>query len=421
MNQPLVATVRPLEGIEVAMAAMHQYQFGTTQATQCLYLSSDFTMEQISSSVRYLYSKFQFLRCSIIADEDSYYFQENVGLDDIEVLQYSVGHSQLDDLIYELCDRPLNQENSLWRIARIELEDINLIVMSVAHAIVDNEGMYTLAHEFLSCLDAIRCGNPLALPENNIVSKPINHYLKTKSDKPNVSFEFKKLEHKCVVARRERKTNSVLKQIDNASLDDIKSFANVAKIKMNSLLAASLCFASKNSPLDMSVIEFNTAISLRAVAQGEERNPPVLGCYIGVSSLPIDIHGCEDVVSLAKSYQKNLVNDIVKSRMEKLSVKRENVESFALRINESGEFIQGMGITNLGEVNIPENYSTFTIDNYFSIVNRTAGNLSVVLHCYEFRQKLYLNFVYANPLVEKTTIENLANSMVAILASLNEL
>lgn len=92
---------------------------------------------------------------------------------------------------------------------------------------------------------------------------------------------------------------------------------------------------------------------------------------------------------------------------------RKIIESFLARSHESPATT---GVTNVGEVNIPSVYGSFTLEEISFIAAQAAFGGIVSVAVTTFKGKMFLNFMFSEPSISRDTAENLAKGMVNFIA-----
>lgn len=404
--------VRPLQGIEVVMASLHLNFDGATQATQVIELTGIVDTNIIHIAAKKLYDTYQALQCSIKVIENEYFFFNDVDFDDVYIKVYQTDKVDIDNKDIIDLDNCIDQSKSLWMLKVLYSTHTNkiFVVLSVCHTIIDNDGMILLANDLLSHL--ANNINDLSYYE---IAPSINSFLREPHDKSQEDgVHYDKVKYQKVVVSNSRNTEWINFRLTTNELKIIKFEANKVGVKIHSLIASALCLATKDTKLNTNPIEFNTAVSLRYIAAGVGRVLPRLGCLVSVSKISIDISESE-VFNVAKDYEYQLINDVVTNRLIKNEIDAIQIDNSIRSQLDINHFIQGIAITNLGVININQNYKDFNVTNYFTAVNRKAGNFSIALHCYEFNDEMRFSILFPSPLISHESVKIITSRMKDIL------
>ncbi len=402
---------RKLQGMELRMAVMHDTLRGSTQGTQILTLACQARKEQIEVALECLYTQYQSLQCTIRQEGEDLYFVPDARFADVprRYLQADLD-GNVDDLIRQEVDHPLDRTKALWKIAVIHdlRQNRMMLLFSVHHALIDANGMNLLAREFLQLLSECMAGHAPAGKSPVPLPPAVDEYLKepltTVAPAPTTAAVLRAYTQSSPLAERSTAWHCIrLAQPLPARLQQI-ALAN--RIKIHSIYSAALCLSLIECGIHELPFTFSTAVSLRFL----QRNlPNQMGCYMTIASRHTDQAG--DLMALAKTYEKELLHSVMNGCLQKRPAELAALTADANKLPAAAIFPSGAGITNLGKINIQSSYPGLEVQNYLMMANRLAGNFSMVAQCWEFVGDQYLNLVYAAPLLSEHEVERVAHSL----------
>lgn len=416
LSQP----VRRLGYLETIMCLMHDCINGTTQAVQLLQITGRYEFSFVVEAARLLFEHYELLQCKIKKIDGDFYLDKTVDFGQIEIKQVVLENDKnaWKPLLKAATDVPLSASHSLWRLLAIEgpAADEHRIVVTCHHSIIDNEGMYVIATQFLTYLDALLSKKTIADNKVERVPPAIDNFLRSRTTVRDTEPPHWQMPYIKPIPLEHRSTGCVHGHLGANEHRRLQTFCGRERINIHSILGAALCFATVEAGLAQSPVHFKTAVSLRVFAPMLGHSTSQLGCYISVADTPIVTRG-KDLLDAAAEYESSLLKYIVERCLEKRNVNTESLRTMIDKLKENDCFAQGVGVTNLGEVKVPTEFENFYLEDYVPIVNRVAGNYVFVLHVHIFRGTMFFTFVYADPLVDKDTIKKVRDVFLARLAS----
>lgn len=400
--------VRKLGAIETRMTLFHDNLNGSTQGTQAIFFTANASREQFITATRYLYEHYAALQCSIRTIGEELWFFRSASFADIPVryLQLEVS-ADIDKVISECLDQPINANRALWRTQLVSVGDTgeHILLFSAHHAIIDANGMHDLANRFFQILSSIMAGD--ALPDLQIVDFPLAVDELLQSNPPPVVapvLEPRAHDEFCPVNYRRTGWQFVtLEQEQVAALNKALQSDN---IKLHSLISAALCLALHAQGVVSASCNFGTAVSLRFLQDANPAYANPLGCYMSIASTLLEVD--DNLVNFARKYDRELMHKIFTSCLNKVETHYADFEAATHKIAKLENFSQGAGITNMGHVDIIETYPGIEVSDYLMLANRVSANFSVVAHCYDFRGKQRIGLVYPKPCLADDTVARVA-------------
>ncbi len=402
--------VRPLSGVEILMSCMHVEMRGTAQATQVLHIEGALNIESLIQAANDLYNEFPILSGCIKQSEGQVYFYNGVDFLNIPVRFEAISNPQAEaDLLSSIVDTPLPQEKFLWKLTILAKngEEKYKVAMTFHHAILDGHGLSVIGTRFLYYLDN-RTNKEIIAVKPRKFPQAINDFLSEKKTAPLVNSR-KSLAHCVNASIGSRRTKWKALQLDSHLRECLERQANEDRLKPNAIFSAILAKSLVDTRLYENPVELKNAVSLRIFEGTQSQEISNLGCYMSVSNTLLDTSN-RGIAEIAKSYELILLKDTLKRSLAKTQYSyKDTTALFQLNL-ESDTFNGGVGITNIGEISIPIHYRSFTLSDYFTTVNRTGGNYSVVVHCYSFNGRLTVQFVYPTPIMSDQKISNLVSA-----------
>jgi hypothetical protein len=395
------------------MALTHKNLVGTTQSLLMMKISCKANFSMLSVACHNIYERNEILQCSIKEIDGQLYFTKDVSFSAIPINCSStpVGEKDLEKIVEDEVNHELEQSANLWRVKMVSApkENFSWLVLVIHHAIADSEGVRYLGDALLDCLDKLSDGKVLTFSEFKKVHPPIENFLTGHSVNQPSKEVYPKIAYDQNRPLVQRKTKGMVLKLSEAQsiLLDCKAMQN--NIKTNSIIVSLLCLSINE--IQHKNFEFKTAISLRHISKDTTREN--FGCYIGVSNFGINNETGESILELARSYENRLIKDIINC-LRNNDFSYSAVDTFTRGMANQDNFSQGIGITNLGEINFG-NYKNIKVFDYLTISNRNGGNVATVLHVYKFKGSISFNFVYSTPLIDTKKIETISRRFEYLL------
>ncbi|NTS75294.1 hypothetical protein HR060_00325 [Catenovulum sp. SM1970] len=412
-NEQLNRKIRKLGAIESRMALFHANLSGSTQGTQIIDFKANSLLsdELLIKALHYLYQKYIPLQCSIQNKNNELWFCQNVDFTDIEIkiVQLSKGHEK-QTIISDCVDKPLVQEKALWKITILK-EDANenyTLAFSAHHSIIDANGMHELANTFFEILNTLLLKREYSLENVIELPEPIDDYLygNVPNTPPTNLKPPRQHDIECPISHRKTGWKNII--IEPEMLQSLNQGLTENKLKLNSIISAAFCLAIHDNAFLQTPFNFGTAVSLRFLQNNTAGSN--LGCYMSIAENTIDTNN-QNIVELATVYEKALLHKMMTSCLSPMDNNYEEIDSGTKKLSTLNQFIQGVGITNMGSIEITSNYEQLQIIDYMMLANRVAANFSIVIHCYEYLGKQHINLVYPQPCLSDEMVEKLSTSL----------
>lgn len=409
-HETLAAPVRKLSGIETRMAIFHNNLQGSTQGTQIIGIECALSAHLLGVALRHLYDKYVPLQCSIQQIGGELQFCHGVPFEavPIRVIDAQPG-IDLEAIAGDEVDQPLDAASVLWKVAAVldSRGTAHKIVMTAHHAIIDASGMSALARSLFEIIDSLivrgawvtDAVSPFPLPVDDLLREPKGASVAALPAAPR--------RHDQVCRLAGRRTGWKALVLDRQQLAVLVARADAERVKIHSVFSAAMCLAIEDIALLEAPIDFHTAVSLSFLRANHPGYANELGCFMAIASGAIDARE-QTVSALAKKYGSELLRNIMTTCVQKSPVDTVQLEAATRKLAGLDLFAQGVGITNLGVIDIPGSYEALAVTEYMMLANRVAGNFAVVAHCYEFAGRQYINFVYPKPILADAAVTALS-------------
>lgn len=409
--------LRPLGHIETAMTVQHHILGGNTQGAQLVGVLGNIPQKAFIEAIHLLFDQYTALRCRIVRLENQFCFFMH---DDFERIKINIIHTSATDdwlrVFEHEVDERLDPEQSLWRCTLVEGPNHGdtKIILTMHHAIVDGSGFFVLFGDLLSYLDLLLEGHSVS-PQPLGMPKPIDEFLFSGSDVPrkNNAVVCPPIPFCHDIELDKRTTKTLLSHLPPDDTLRFEAKCKSKRLSVNSVLSAALVLASINGGCFQGPVSFKTAVSLRDRASAEVPTH-MLGCYITVADATLDVTGL-NIEQIAKDYDKQLLSNMLSVCLKRQTGSIDAFENYSLGVKESRSFVQGMGITGAGRVELSLNYKSFTLNDWQTLNNRVGGNLAIVLHTLSFADSLKFGFVYAEPIMDPMVVRRISDAFMTVL------
>lgn len=405
--------LRPLGHMESMMTLMHMHYRGATQGAQFVTLDRKIPTAQIVSAARTLFDSYVALRCAIDQQGNEFLFVDGVTFDDVPIRHAVVGRrDEVRNMMLHEVAVPVDPSIALWRLVVIDhLDDSEQSILFVGHhAILDVDGIYALMDELLSFVDAAVGGKSYAAASYPL-APAIDTYLQAPAGKLAAAPATPAIPFEKYVPVSERRTAISSCTLSATQWHSLGVRCNNDGIKSNSLLMAAVCCAAIDAGLSSPLVSCRSAVSLRDLARLGSATADRLGCYIGIAETTLEC-GNGDMQHIARDYEKKLLTYIVRSLSRRPEFSMTSLLERIAVLRDSTSFLQGIAISNLGEVRMRRQYDNFTVLDFCPVANRVAGNFAFVGHVYLFGEELRVDFVYTKPLISKETVDRVRRAFI---------
>ena len=392
--------VRKLGLVETQMSLFHARKGGTTQCMQVIQLTGSPAAQRLRVAAHWLFDNFQVLRCTVTKESDGLYFAESARFEDISVRVTNVTSDvafELEACVDARLNAVLDPGKSLWAVELVQAADAAYLFLIFHHSIVDAPSLFRIARTVLAVLDGDDVPSQSvceAVPESVDQRMPAGQALPVA---PGNTLGY--AQNAPLDARRSR---SILTSLSLETSIAVRDFCRRTDIQSNSFLAAATAIEFQRVTGIADPIEIKSAVSLRdGLVPISSRT--ALACYIATASARLH---CTpgDPVRIARDYQAQMYRDVLTNAIKRTEFTLSRMDTAISSVDSAGRFVHGIGLTNLGEVQIAVAFRNFRVVNYWGMSNRNAGNGAVVVTALELAGRFAFSFVWVDPLIDSSTI-----------------
>lgn len=397
---------RELGSIETLMSLSHKYFMGATQAMPVITLDREIEIKDLREAVYHLVRMHESLRCVIKLDNAKFRFEPiSISRNMIESHVTECTSDSKDEtrrIIDIELNKPVDSDYLLWRITLISCKENgkSKLLFSCHHAVIDTQSMTEILRDFLSILDSVR--NNMLGPVD-LVTFPcaVDEYLD--DGEPDLSpVNITSVVHEKIAEIDKRKTQYIEGFFDTKETHYIEDKCSKHGLRLNSLIAGSLCRACVKSGMAIQPVAISSAVSVRDWSSSFKQEN--MGCYIGVAQNQIG-SDIDDIESYSTEYQKKLVASMLSECLVRNTYSLNDLIKYFKEERSSTSFKKGIGISNLGEIGINPRLKSFNVVGYLPLTNRNNGTYPVVLHAWIFESKLHYMFMFTSPLVSEKSVK----------------
>ena len=314
---------------------------------------------------------------------------------------------------------------------------ISEIVATFHHAITDGLSCMNFIDELLFYYQKIAAGEKIteaiALPyfspiEQTLAPSFVDLNDIEKSESKNLQEPpVPKLIIETEAPPNQRRTRLVKRIITSETIFNLKQRCKQQKTTVHGALSAAMLFGATsistfNEPIHLSC---SSNINLRKYSK-PEIDPNYIGCFVSsvenIHSLTKNI----DFWDLARECKKQVNSSINETINNLIDGKRfANINRLSMRKslekNSTGR-IKTINISNRGKFDLAKSYGKLKIKEIYFTVGQHLFGPCLWLGAVTFHEQLFCSFAHVTPLISSKTMDNFADSVVAILekASLHE-
>lgn len=410
--------LRKLGFIESQMALSHRYMGGTTQSTQAVVIDGALLELHIRESMIAITKKYNAFTLTISESEGHLVFvpSENQIYDESIFFEYNLSQSDLTEVILTEVDHTLDDTKFLWRLTVHGFKGGSryLLLLTVHHSIIDGDGCIRVLNELLANVDSLGRGKNLA--ESSVIGfnkveafLPLNKNVKASSDKTK---KFVEHSNDCVLA--ERKTCIVTEILTPYEYSALEKLSISERTSMHAVVVSAFLLASYESDLVDKNADLKTAVSLRTIPAIRREANGDLGCYISVASTQNNLLS-KSLFEISRAYQGKILKSIIGECLQVNAIPFADMKSSIDKNLKRHQFYMGVGISDLGRIEVVTQYEKFKVVDFIPIACRVSGATSIVLHAYSFLEEGRFILNYTSPLLAKKTVEAVGKRIISIL------
>jgi NRPS condensation-like uncharacterized protein len=412
INKELVdkqLTNRQLGYMEARMHYMQACLNGTTQGCLALKVNGCFNQEQFSLAVESVVARIPHARCIIAERGNTPFFLEETTPTLPLNFESGVRATQWLQIFNRENNSALDHSSALWRLTVCPVEDmadLTYIYMSLHHSIADGTSADIFIDEIFKAYASIdgeiaQTDFEFLPPAENLLPAGLTQSWEDFNSVFNqvaASPVQKKDEFVCSVDLAQRATKTLELTIAPEKLADIESYCKDINLPLNSFLSTALLRAYHVVKYDMTgalhPVSFHTTFSLRRLC-GLGKNS--FGCYMSVVPMTFTHEqlSCSSY-ELIKVHHKKISQSILKLSRQPVSFNSQAIKAQVAGIANSRNFACDIGFT-FGESNVRRQYNQLSIEHIYPTVNRSAGNIALVIHCLKYNSSINISINYTSP------------------------
>lgn len=400
--------LRKLGYMEARMHYMQSKLCGTTQGTLALRIKGPLNLERLERSIKRVADQFEILNAVISETEQGLYFSTSENYrHNIDRSNYSGKISWIDYFKQEV-EKPLEANNSLWRILIVSLDSPNHdaeidIFITLHHAIADG----TAADSFIDSIFETYNENvntakpsiaPITLSAEERMSSTFGlswqdfiSYQQTILRTSTSDLLSNHVEH---IAIEKRHSDFECVTLSEETVCALDQFCNEQSIPLNSLLSAALIKSVCDVSRESQSVSFFTTFSLRRLCNA---SPDDIGCFISVIPTRFDRKvDCADYVELMKTHNQRLSKAILNSGKLPIDYPFVDLREKTEALRSNNIFSCDIAYT-YGRSNVKEVYGDIKVLHLFPAVNRSLGNIGIAVHSTRINDKIFLTCCRTSP------------------------
>jgi hypothetical protein len=408
-----VDTVRRLSDVEATFAYTHALMHGTTQVTTHFTVSGEFDPARTARAAERWSRESPILSLRIEDRADGLWFRTGPRPRP-EQIRHSVlsAPASATDLLSEELNDVIASGSWLWRLHIVGDPDAAAthFYFTRNHAISDGHSTAALVRAFLDVLltepadDQAHTGRVDSLAPNG---DELTYRPPEPPDTPHREPVTRPDPVPFVAHRQwvERVADFVPLTLTEPESLALKDWCRGHRITVNQFFAAALAesFAQATGRSEISVF---TAVSLRQRYRPSAPLPDV-GCFINVVNAPLALDRgdlAEHARAYAASFRRADAN-WQPPRRDHATIRRAVEEAATATASP------GICITNLGIVDPALGPHASRVTGYRTVVNRTGGNYSVVLHLAMFKGAFGMQLAFGSPGTDRGTVQHVAKGL----------
>lgn len=340
---------------------------------------------------------------------------------------------QWSEVVLEELNQKIESYDNLARAILIccEQSNISYLIVTLHHAIADGLSSVRLHSEILTYCGKIASGESIgevvslkALPPIQQLLPKSMHGFRGMVNKFNslrrLKLELKKhkvetFDYHKPVPLEFRGCGMIHRQLDKELTQQLINLCRQEKTTVHGALSAAMLLATAKK---ISQDKKTVSLSCQSVVSLRKRLQP-----------EISDENLGSLASFVDSYHKldtntffwDLARD-VKQQLE-AGLKRNDIFSIVLIFKKMIEFIfahpyagaLSVGISNIGKVNIPEDYGVFKLEEISFVASAAVSGPCLRATVSTFGGKMFLNFPFSVPTMNQDTIEEVADLAIAFL------
>jgi NRPS condensation-like uncharacterized protein len=345
---------------------------------------------------------------------------------------------QWEGILEDECSRDFGQDSQfLWRTIFLHSAthhgDCNELINLFHHSISDGSSTARFAHDLLSFCSQIAEGAiddpergtlpllpaaelmvPVITTSGEAAARPPRNHSPDQGEEAPWDFEA----HKPL---NERRPHCLYFQIHEGNMLDLKARCETERATMSSALMAALLLSAWKKMDKAHHVPFSFAIDLRGYCEPKVTSEH-FGCYIMMEQAALNVSEEISFWDLARNCGKELRNRVDAKRNQGFMPRKFHklllrmiVESNLAESETRQQFVGGPCLSNLGVLDLPEEYGPFQLKEIYFGTLHPSGLYSVFLTVATLHGRLFCALSYTEPLLSRRTAESIADSFVSRL------
>ena len=226
------------------------------------------------------------------------------------------------------------------------------------------------------------------------------------------------------VPLHERRPRNIYREINDIQSLNLNSLCRENNTTLTGLLSAVLTKSVYNVKKNCNAKAIQLLIT--PVNVRERCNPVVekerIGCFVDFIESTLAFDNDTPLWELARSYRKQLMDGIEYGGHMPAYYSKPlamNIFSNMGKGMLKNVFQYGIGVTNIGRVNLKAHSEPFSVACFSFCTGRQWGDWMILLHTATLENTLYLCFAFAEPLISRKTVDRIADQFVSRLSSMN--
>ncbi|WP_224410245.1 phthiocerol/phthiodiolone dimycocerosyl transferase family protein [Oscillatoria salina] len=428
-------TNRKLVSIEQGMEILNQVASSFNIVTISR-IKGFFSGEILRQALDLLQSRHERLNYHIVGSSDNLSFEKE-GTQTIPLRVVEKLHERdWQEIVYSEQNEKIASSQCLMRVVLVldrEEKEISHLITTIHHAIADGFSNIYLHQEILTYCDKISCGEEILSVSRLPALPPVTELIAKSSELPDklrsllliLQLQWKRiwyrpqsLEIEKSVAFESRRSQVIFAELDAQITEKLVAICRKEKTSVQGALCAAmlLAVARKINIKNKSSAYFTcqSYVDLR-----DRLQPPLSKEHLAALIAPATtFHLLKPETSfwhLAREVKENLEKQIQRGDIFLIMpVLRQMVEFF---LAHPQEVPVSIGVSNLGRLNISQNYRLFELEAIRFLPAQAAYSGIFTATVNTFAGKMLLNFPYSEPSLSHETMETIVNSTLSILVA----
>jgi hypothetical protein len=394
--------------MEARMHAMHALFRGTTQGAVAVRLTGRLDQDALRRSVRRVGQAHEILRSTILDDGGGPTLVPGAEPQlELEVRAADPDKSWLA-VAQEENERPISPKQCLARLILIAPdtstpanpnESYELILL-VHHAIMDGAAADTFFHELLSLASgelAELAPRPLPLSAERLLPEKLRMGWREYTEAQRAGPRLPVPPYRRTAPMEERRTMVNAAHLEPHEVLALERRCAAHGITVNSYASGALVCAVRQHSPERAGLTLNTTFSLRRLCNASLSSDQ-LGCFMTVVPVVHEFsQSSVDIERTSSHHQAALGRAVMQAARHPDSHSWAELRDGLAGLGDVTRFVSDIGIT-FGESRLRSEYGQLQVRQLYATVNRTAGNLALVVHGTKLADRLFFTINHTAPL-----------------------